>query len=488
MEYSTEESNSEDQLLITSEKQPLSRMQLALLCFLRLLEPLSFTQIFPYINEFMRDLNVTTDPSKIGFYSGLIESSFAVCQLMSIYPWGFMSDMIGRRPVILAGTVGLAISTILFGLSQNFQSALAARALGGLFSGNVAVIPSVLCEITDRSNQSFVFPFFGLWWPIGAIIGPLIGGAFSNPATRYPRLFHYEFFRAYPYFLPCFVVFSVTAVCIFFTFFFLQESLHRIPVLDVITTATTPTTTTAYNGVSQRKPDGVYQPQNSLELFSVPIIRAICLSGCALSFISTSFDVVFVLFCFSPIDLGGLGFSISEIGVALAISGTIAALLQLFFMPVLLCRFDHARMYHFCVKIWPCTFIILPSLNILARLHVDQGTGHLDASIAPIIWTLIAMISCLARVGFLGYSINMLLVKEYSPRPSLLGSTNALVQFFICLSRAVSPTFISLTFTASTDLKIFGGYTWVVIMVLICLGSCSLSQKIVTETDKLRHS
>lgn len=74
MESSTEERNSENQPLLVSEKPPLSRVQLALLCFLRLLDPLSFTQIFPYINEFMKDLNVTTDPSKIGFYSGLVVS------------------------------------------------------------------------------------------------------------------------------------------------------------------------------------------------------------------------------------------------------------------------------------------------------------------------------------------------------------------------------------------------------------------------------
>lgn len=106
----------------------------------------------------------------------------------------------------------------------------------------------------------------------------------------------------------------------------------------------------------------------------------------------------------------------------------------------------------------------------------------------------------------LNASINMLLVKEYSPRPSLLGSTNALVQFFICLSRAVSPAFIrfvpslpnidvscfwleilfSFSFATSADLKIFGGYSWVVIMVVICIASCSLSKGIVTETDRLR--
>lgn len=29
----------------------------------------------------------------------------------------------------------------------------------------------MLIEITDKSNQAFAFPVFGLWWPVGAIIG-----------------------------------------------------------------------------------------------------------------------------------------------------------------------------------------------------------------------------------------------------------------------------------------------------------------------------
>jgi hypothetical protein len=52
---------------------------------------------------------------------------------------------------------------------------------------------------------------------------PLVGGAFSNPATRYPHLFGYRFFQTYPYFLPCFVVFFITAVCCLFSFIFLEE-------------------------------------------------------------------------------------------------------------------------------------------------------------------------------------------------------------------------------------------------------------------------
>lgn len=51
---------------------PLPKVQLGVLCFLRMLDPMSFTQIFPYVNQFMSDLGVAKDPSQIGFYSGLV--------------------------------------------------------------------------------------------------------------------------------------------------------------------------------------------------------------------------------------------------------------------------------------------------------------------------------------------------------------------------------------------------------------------------------
>ncbi|KAG6845224.1 hypothetical protein H0H87_012216 [Tephrocybe sp. NHM501043] len=51
---------------------PLPKAQLAALCTIRLVDPIAFTQVFPYINEFIIRLNVTDDPSQIGFYSGLV--------------------------------------------------------------------------------------------------------------------------------------------------------------------------------------------------------------------------------------------------------------------------------------------------------------------------------------------------------------------------------------------------------------------------------
>ena len=53
---------------------PIPKLQLAALCLVRLLEPIGFTQLFPYINEMVVNLKLIDDPSKVGFVSGLVVS------------------------------------------------------------------------------------------------------------------------------------------------------------------------------------------------------------------------------------------------------------------------------------------------------------------------------------------------------------------------------------------------------------------------------
>lgn len=62
---------------------PLSKLQFGVLCYLRVLDPLNFSQIFPYINSFITLLHVTEDPSKIGIYSGIVVSSLLQFMLFS---------------------------------------------------------------------------------------------------------------------------------------------------------------------------------------------------------------------------------------------------------------------------------------------------------------------------------------------------------------------------------------------------------------------
>ncbi len=49
--------------------------------------------------------------------------------------WGRLSDKIGRKPVLMIGLAGTALSVLIFGFSPNLTTALLARALGGLLNG-----------------------------------------------------------------------------------------------------------------------------------------------------------------------------------------------------------------------------------------------------------------------------------------------------------------------------------------------------------------
>lgn len=55
---------------------PLPIAQLATLCTVRLVDPIMFTQIFPYVNEMIDHLHLTEDRAKTGLYSGLVVCRF----------------------------------------------------------------------------------------------------------------------------------------------------------------------------------------------------------------------------------------------------------------------------------------------------------------------------------------------------------------------------------------------------------------------------
>lgn len=439
---------------------PLPVGQLAALCTVRLVDPIVFTQLFPYVNDFINDLNLTNDPSHIGFYSGLVESSFAVSQLCSIYLWAKLSDVAGRKPVILTGTVGTAIATLAFGLSNSLAGILFARGLGGLFSGNIAVIHSMLGEITDSSNQARAIPFYTLMWPIGSVVGPLIGGTLSHAASKYPRLLGYAILEKHPYFFPCLVSAIIAFVGVLLGFVFLREtapSKHN---------RNNAKCTSRKSSLDNEPPVPEHRPVNLKEVLACPAISALVSSGFMLSFVYTSFDVVFVLFCYSAVQSGGLAFSDSKIGLSLAIAGCLSSTLQLFFMPYLLRTFDCAEMYVFSMSMWPFVYFCLPFLNLIARWGSAED-GNVDARVVAILWVGIAITLGLSKIGSLAYSTSIILVKEHAPTPGALSQSNGIVQFAMCFARSFAPFLVSSLFALSIDNRLLWGYLWVVVMISV---------------------
>lgn len=85
-------------------------------------------------------------------------------------------DRIGRRPVILVCTTGLAIATILFGLSSSLPMMLAIRATAGLFSGNAAVMHAVIGDIANSAvnDSGWTVAVYTMVWPAGIVLGYVV--------------------------------------------------------------------------------------------------------------------------------------------------------------------------------------------------------------------------------------------------------------------------------------------------------------------------
>lgn len=99
----------------------------------RICEPIAFMSIFPYIYYMVEEFGVPKND--ISFYAGMVTSAFTFAEFSTGMLWGRLSDKIGRKPVLLTGLAGTALSVLAFGFAPNIWVALIARALGGLLNG-----------------------------------------------------------------------------------------------------------------------------------------------------------------------------------------------------------------------------------------------------------------------------------------------------------------------------------------------------------------
>jgi len=340
---------------------------------------------------------------------------------------------------------------------------LITRSLHGFFSGNIAVIHSVLGELSDSTNQNVMLPIYAMCWPLGVIIGPVLGGTFSNPADKFPLL-DVPFLRQYPYAMPCVISTVISVLGATLTYFLMEETLPS----KKAQLQKQPKKAKSYGSVPVAPP---VAPLSARELFAIPFLRSLIVSGFALSFVSGAFETVFVLFAYTPIEVGGLAFNASQIGYSLSIAGCLACFIQLFVNPILLRRFSCAKMYHICMSFWFLPFVILPFLNLILRNGRDES-GEIFPRARAMVWAGIVLVMLVARLTSLAFSFSMVLAKEGAPNSSSLGATNGLVQMSMCLARAFSPVLANSTFATSIEYKILGGNLWVVVLAgIACLGS-----------------
>lgn len=174
----------------------------------------------------VESFHVTDNDRQIALYAGMITSSFTFAEFSAGMFWGRMSDRIGRKPVLIMGLVGTAISMVVFGFAPNLATAMIARALGGMLNGNIGVLQTTVAEIvTKKEHQPRAYSIMPFVWCLGSIIGPAMGGALAQPCDNYPALFaRSTLWDKFPFLLPNLVCITVLICGIVVGFLFLEET------------------------------------------------------------------------------------------------------------------------------------------------------------------------------------------------------------------------------------------------------------------------
>lgn len=206
----------------THHDSPLPTKQLIVLAVIALAEQTALNSIGPYLPEMTKSFSAVKD-GQTGLYVGLIASSFALAQFTTNFFWGWLSDKIGRKPVIIMGTFLTMCCFLAFGFCRELWQAILVQALMGFVNGNSGVVSTCLGEITDRSNQSRAFTYLPVVYGIGGITGPIVGGLL----VLYQNPFNKSQSNPYPYLLPNLFSALVLAIDLIVCMLFLEESLEE---------------------------------------------------------------------------------------------------------------------------------------------------------------------------------------------------------------------------------------------------------------------
>ncbi|KAL1887952.1 hypothetical protein Sste5346_009897 [Sporothrix stenoceras] len=168
---------------------PLPVRQLGLLALLSLAEQTALNSIGPYLPTMVESFAEIPE-GEMGLYVGVLASTFALAQLATNLFWGYLSDAIGRKPVMLLGSFLLMLCFCAFGFCTRYWQVVVVHIAMGLLNGNAAVVPTCLGEVTDRTNQSSAFTWLPVVYSLGSITGPALGGLLVGipPGGAYPFL------------------------------------------------------------------------------------------------------------------------------------------------------------------------------------------------------------------------------------------------------------------------------------------------------------
>ncbi|KAH0490694.1 hypothetical protein TgHK011_002151 [Trichoderma gracile] len=444
--------------------KPLPGMQVFLLCFAKAMEPIAFFAIFPFIAQMVqRNGNLPT--SDVGFYSGLIESLFSATQMVVLYFWGHLADTVGRKPVLLWTLIGMAVATFFFTVATTIWQMILFRCLAGVFSGSGLVIRTMLSDHTTSETQAVAFSWFAFANNVGIFLGPIIGGALADPAEQFPGVFGgIQLFEDYPYILAGVAITLINIVSIVLSMLYLEETLE-------------PEDSHPTPGTSSSASPSRAHRLSTRELLKAPGVGIVIWVYTHVMFLAFAFTAILPVYLFTPVRLGGVGFSPFRNSVWMAVQGASQATWLIVAFPFLQRRVGTKGSMKACVAVYPLFFVGYVAMNLLLRIGTEPALATF--------WVVTPIVAVIGPGVSMAFTAVQLALNDVSPNPHVMGTLNALAMTAASAIRSFVPGVATAMFAIGVRNQILWGHLVWAILIPIAM-SLSIFVRWLPE-DKQSH-
>ena len=116
------------------------------------------------------------DPVRIGAILGAV----GIVMTVSHIPAGYLSDRIGRKPLMVAAWVSGILSTLTMGLATNMTAFVVGMLLYGFTLFVLSPLNSYVTAARGKWSVGRAFTFIGAAFNLGAVVGPIVGGQIGD--------------------------------------------------------------------------------------------------------------------------------------------------------------------------------------------------------------------------------------------------------------------------------------------------------------------
>ena len=113
-----------------------------------------------------------------------IGSAYLLAAAAATPTWGKVSDIFGRKPVILIANVVFFVGSLICAVSINVNMLLAGRVIQGIGGGGLIILVNIcISDLFSMRNRGMYFGMVGMVWAIASAVGPVLGGVFTELVT-----------------------------------------------------------------------------------------------------------------------------------------------------------------------------------------------------------------------------------------------------------------------------------------------------------------